>query len=306
MISVVEIIVNELTSMPSLNFVGNLLSERWLLIVLCLIGPFGCQSPDTSPPKKLSIGVVNLDNASQGPNQFDPLQNYLSQRLNSIIELEPTYNEIQALNQIKRQRWDVIFAPPGIAAIAISESKYEPLMPLEGALKNRSVIAVKQDSPVSALTALSGKKIALGQPGSATGYYFPLFNLYGLTLAKVQLADTPKTVVGWIADGTVDAGALSLDQLNRIRSEFPGQRFRVVHSDSHDVPSGSVLVSPLLEPRQKDQIRQALAETPSAIAASAGYIVDAPVPDYGYMIKVVARVRPIAEKIKTEPAALYD
>ena len=49
----------------------------------------------------------------------------------------------------------------------------------------------RAETPQLALD-LNGQAVALGQPGSATGYYFPLLNLYGLTLSKIRLAPTPK------------------------------------------------------------------------------------------------------------------
>jgi phosphonate transport system substrate-binding protein len=265
----------------------------------------GCQSK-SPPPQKFTIGVISLGESEQSIEQYAELDTYLESKLRSLIEFEPTYNEIKAIDQIERKTWDIVFAPPGLAAIAISQSQYLPLFPREGGLNARSVIIVLNDSPFTKISQLSGKVVGLGQPGSATGYYLPIYNLYGLTFAEVRLASTPKDALGWVASGEVAAGAMSLAEFNRYRSEFSNVRFRILYTDAHPVPSGSVLVSPTLEPAQKAKIREALAGVSSSIAASAGYITNAPVPDYQYLIKVVNRVLPIAERIHQKPAPLYE
>ncbi|MGK7872597.1 MAG: phosphate/phosphite/phosphonate ABC transporter substrate-binding protein [Xenococcaceae cyanobacterium] len=250
--------------------------------------------------------MVSFGESDRSIEQYSALKEYLGAELNSIIELEPTYNELKALQQINRQDWDLVFAPPGLAAIAISQSQYLPIFPLEGLQKTRSVIVVLKESPITELPELAGKAIALGQPGSATGYYLPIYNLYGLTLSAVRFAPTPKTILEWIALQEVVAGALSLAEFNRYRSDFPYAQFRILDTDSHNVPRGAILVAPTVERNQQEQIRKALANVSPAIAADAGYIPNAPVPDYQYLIGVVARVTPIAERIKETPAPLYE
>ena len=177
---------------------------------------------------------------------------------------------------------------------------------MEGGANNRSVIVVRQDSSLQKIDDLSGKVMALGQPGSATGYYFPLVNLYGLTLGQIKFADTPETVMQWLGDKTVDAGAVSQGEFTRYRSNFPPQTFRVLATDSHDVPSGSVLLNPNLEARLQAQIEDAMTQVSSAIASSAGYLLEVPLPDYDYMIEVIDKIDPIAEKVKQTPAVLHE
>lgn len=280
-----------------------MLTRRFFLLAIFLILG-GCQS-NSSPPGKLSIGVVSFGETERSIEQYAEFKNYLGQQLKSLIELEPTYNELKALQQVERKTWDIVFAPPGLAAIAISQSNYIPIFPLEGTLETRSVIIVLQDSPITNLPQLEGKTLALGQPGSATGYYFPIFNLYGLTLANIRFAATPKEILEWLSKQEVNAGAMSLAQFNRYRSSFPNTRFRVLYTDSHEVPSGAVLISPNLNSEQQKQIQQVLGNVSSAIASSAGYIPNAEPPNYDYLIQVVGRVRQISERVKQKPAPLY-
>jgi phosphonate transport system substrate-binding protein len=265
----------------------------------------GCEEKNISS-ERLTIGVVSFEESDRSLEQYSEFESYLGKEIESLVELEPTYNEKKALEQIDRKKWDIVFASPGLAAIAISESQYEPMFPLEGGLKTRSAIVVLKDSPITKIGQLAGKAIALGQPGSATGYYLPIYNLYGMTLKEIRLAQTPKTALKWIADKEVAAGAMSLAEFKQYRTEFPNASFRILLNDAHEVPSGAILVSPELTDERQEQIRKTLSEVSPAIAASVGYIPNASVPDYQYLIKVVKRVTPIAERIQEKPAPLYE
>jgi phosphonate transport system substrate-binding protein len=168
------------------------------------------------------------------------------------------------------------------------------------------VIVVEQNSPAKTLDDLSNTTLALGQEGSATGYYFPVYNLYGQTFTEIRFASTPKQVLAWLGDGTVAGGALSVADLERYRGELGRSKFRVLFRDNHDVPSGAVLVGPQVDRDRQDKIRAALASAPAPVAAAAGYITNAEPPDYSYLIKVVKQVRPIAKRINEKPAPLYE
>ena len=265
-----------------------------------------CQTVELSAQKKIVIGVVSYDEGQRTIEQYSSLVDYLGSQLKAIIEFEPAYNEIKAIEQIQRGRWSLVFAPPGLAAIAISEAQYLPLFPLEGLKNSRSVIVVPKDSPSQNSLDLKDKVIAFGQPGSASSYYIPIYNLYGLALAEARFAPTPKTTMQWLAEGEIAAGAMSLAEFERYRTEFTQGQFRILLTDAHDIPSGAILVGPQVERNQQEEIRKVLAATPSSIAASAGFIPNAEVPDYQYLIEVVTRVRTIAEQIKEKPAHLFE
>lgn len=265
-----------------------------LIIVFLTIS--SCSQPQESITSKYNIGVVSYGQGDRSLQKYTDFTDYLGTQLNSLIELEPAYNEIKALEQISKKRWDIVFAPPGLAAIAISEYNYEPIIPLEGRDNTRSVIVVKSVSALQKRGDLAGKVIALGQKGSATGYYLPLYNLYGLNFAKVLSASTPEEVLQLIENGTAQAGALSLAQYNLHRRNFSPDNFRILHLDRHQVPAGAILISDRIEYNQQAKMVVALIQTPSFIASSVGLLPAEKVPDYSYLIKVIERVQEILAK----------
>jgi phosphonate transport system substrate-binding protein len=275
---------------------------QFIVVIGLLVS--GCGSQEAFNPERLTIGVVSYGEGKVSVDKYERLQQYLAKQTRSIVELEPAYNELQALEQIRRKNWSLAFAPPGLAAIAISQELYEPLFPLQGISSlERSVIVVREDSPIQDLANLANKTVALGEPGSAAGYYLPLYDLYGLTLAEVRFAPTPKKVLAWLSEGEVEAGALSENQFERHRKEFAPTGFRVLHK-SRWIPAGLVLLAPTIERNRQENIKNAMNEAPSDIIADAGYIPSSETPNYQEFIKIVEKVKPLEKRVRQVPAVL--
>jgi phosphonate transport system substrate-binding protein len=284
-----------------------MLSRRLLLSQLGLLLAFGfssCEQTSSSGPiERWIIGLVSYDASAQSVDQYDRFKAYLEQTTHKIIELEPALNELQAIQQISSQAWAIVFAPPGLAAIAISKYQYTPLLALQGISNLRSVLVVRDDSPIQNIGELANKTVALGQVGSATGYYLPLYDLYGLTLAEIRFAPTPVDILDWLSQGTADAGALSEEEFRQHRSQFGETKFRVLHT-SRRIPVGSVLVSPTVSLQNQEFLKTVMSQADSSIAEDAGYISNAPVPDYSQFIQLVEKVRPLEAHVKQKPAVL--
>ena len=266
---------------------------RHTLFIIIIFVITACNNSSPSSISRLTIGVVDYGENDKSLQRYDDFQDYLATKQGSLIELEPTYNEVRALEQISRNKWDLVFAPPGLAAIAISRYNYQPLVPLEGQDRTRSVIVALQKSTFEKRQDLRGQSIALGQKGSATGYYLPIFNLYGVNFKEVVYASTPEEILQLIDEDRVTVGALSLADFNVLKREYPANRFKTVYLDKHNVPPGAILISDRLERNQQEQIKLALEETPSFIAATAGYLPSEKLPNYDYLIKTIERVKEV-------------
>ncbi|MGL5943316.1 MAG: phosphate/phosphite/phosphonate ABC transporter substrate-binding protein [Waterburya sp.] len=268
---------------------------RNILLIIVIWTTTACNPSTETEIGKYTVGVVSYG-GKNSVKQYADFEKYLATQLNSIIEIEPVYNEIKALEQISGKKWDLVLAPPGLAAIAISRYNYQPIVPLEATDETRSVIVTQSNSTFKERGDLAGKTIALGQKGSATGYYLPLYNLYGLKFAQILYAATPEEVLQLIDENKVAVGALSVAEYNLYRRDFDPNRFKVIYVDEHPVPSGAILISDRVEFNQQDKIAIALSQTPSFIAASAGFLPNEPLPNYQYLIKVIKRVQEISPK----------
>ncbi|MDJ0701697.1 MAG: PhnD/SsuA/transferrin family substrate-binding protein [Leptolyngbyaceae cyanobacterium MO_188.B28] len=264
----------------------------------------GCgPSAPPGPPNRLVVGLVSYDTGARSVEKYERFKQYLAERTQSVVELEPVYNELRAVEQIERNIWSIVFAPSGLAAIAISDAQYLPIHPLQGPTNLRSVIIVRDDSPIENLIDLSNEVIALGDPGSAVRYYLPLYDLYGLTLSEIRFAPTPRTVLEWLSDETIAAGALAEHDYQRLRSDFIGTKFRVLHQ-SRIIPSGAVLIGPTVDRNQQRLIETALREATSDITSDTGYIPNAPPPKFEQLILLVDKVRPLQARVREIPAVL--
>ena len=97
--------------------------------------------------EQLTIGTIDDGSRKQSDDRYDLFKQYLEEKLQSSIQIEPTFNESKALERIRAKAWSLIFAPPGLAALAMSHYQYSSLVPLEGIDNLQSVLVVKQDSP---------------------------------------------------------------------------------------------------------------------------------------------------------------
>jgi len=258
----------------------------------------------SSNRQQFVLGTVSYGSGEETIAQYERLTRYLEEKLQAVVQLEPAYNERKALERIKTQAWSIVFAPPGLAAIAMTKYRYLPVAPLVGVSSRRSVLVVPKNSPVQTLESLSGKTLALGQVGSAVGYYLPIFNLYGLTLASLALSGTPKAILEAIAQGKADVGALSLEEFNTYKAQVNQAEFRILFTDAHTVPPGLVLISPNIERTLQESIQKVLNDTPSVVAQEAGFVPNGTIPNYTYMISIVERVRAIFPAETQEGTAL--
>ncbi|MBA3924482.1 MAG: PhnD/SsuA/transferrin family substrate-binding protein [Nostocaceae cyanobacterium] len=289
---------------------SRLFSRRMFILQLLSLTMSGCQS---SPKHegKLIVGVLNYGGRGEIINQYAKFNRYLGEKTKSNIQLEPAFNENKAIERLSERAWSLVFAPPGLAAIAIADYQYTPLFPLPGTSNLRtarsaklSLLIVRQDNPIRNLKQLEGKTIALGEPGSATGYYLPLYNLYGLTLAAIEFAPTPSSVLELVAQGKVAAGAVSMAEFN-LYSPRSRARLRILHTDPHYVPPGLVLIGPDVERTRQEYIRKVMSEYPATASQEIGYVPNAQVPDYRYMMAVVERVKPLASRLQSHPVRLF-
>lgn len=276
----------------------------WLSLLFIVSLLFvGCPQKPDRILEKLSIGIVTYDTGDRALESYESFKNYLGEKIGALVELEPAFNELIALDRIQKGDWSMVFAPPGLAAVAMEKGQYIPIFPLQGVNNLRGILVVKKESKIQKITDLSQKIVALGQPGSAAGYYMPLYDLYGLTLAEIRFASTPKMVLEWLAQGTVEAGALSEEEFQQYRNELKGKEFRILHK-TRLIPSGVVLLGPNINRNQQEEIQAAMREASPTIVEDAGYIPNAAVPNYQQFIEFVEKVRALETRVKEKPAIL--
>ncbi|BDA68810.1 hypothetical protein RIVM261_017780 [Rivularia sp. IAM M-261] len=284
----------------------KLLLCRRSFILKMLFMITACSTKELSTKQlELVVGIVNYEDSGQTLNKFARFQEYLGNKTKTIVQLEPAFNESIAIERIQRTSWSLVFAPPGLAALANTLYRYELLFSLGMDINARACLVVRNDSKLRNLKDLQGKTVALGIPGSATGYYVPLYNLYGLTLKQILFAPTASSVLELVAEKKADVGAVSLKEFNLYHKKFGNVDFRIFFTDSQNLPPGAVLIAPTIETRNRDMIKKYMQEAPLTLVQEIGYIPNADVPDYTYMKSVIERVAPMNARLRSTPVRLF-
>lgn len=282
----------------------KLCRRSFLLQMLFMIA--ACSAEEVSTKQlELVVGIVNDGDSTQTLNKFARFKEYLGNKTKTIVQLEPTFSETVAIQRIQSQSWSLVFAPPGLAALANTFYKYEPLFSLGIDVNSRACLVVRSDSKLRNLKDLQGKTVALGTPGSATGYYVPLYNLYGLTLKEVLFASTPSEVLQLVADKKADVGAVSWGEFNSYHTKLGNVDFRVLFSNKENLPPGAVLIASSVESKNQDLIQKYMREASPTLVQEIGYIPNGDIPDYKYMNSVIERVAPLAARLNSKPVRLF-
>ena len=275
----------------------------WPIVLLLGLLGVACTPQLPVSNDKLTIGVVSYGESELSLERYQRLENYLAEQTQIAFELEVAYNELQAVEQINRQNWSLVFAPPGIAAIATRQG-YTQLFPLKSqGNAQHALIIISADSEIATLGELQDEVIALGEPGSAAGYYLPLYDLYGLTLEEVRFAPTPRMVLQWVSDGEVTAGAIADVDFEQFKSEFGAENFQILHR-SRAIPVGVVLLGATIDRNQEEFITRIMKAAPADIVSDARYVPNAPLPDYSTFIEIVNKVSPLEARVRQSPAIL--
>jgi ABC-type phosphate/phosphonate transport system substrate-binding protein len=186
------------------------------------------------------------------------------------------------------KKWDIVFARSPMIARFSQKQSYSYLAGMfPGSATYKSGIIVKANSPIRSINDIKANTVvALGDFNSASGFYMPVYDLYGKTFsAKIARGKSPKSIV---SEGKAEVGTVAIgDQIKPNDSEF-----RIIHK-SRDIPGSGVYLSPRLASHHQ-QIKQVLLAAPKDITKKVNY-GDVPEPNYKEFDKIIDRVDSIIE-----------
>ena len=87
--------------------------SRRVFLSQMLLTVSACATEKTILNQRLVIGVLSYGKGKQTVERLSGFRQYLSEKLKSIIELEPAFNERIAVERIKRKSWNLFFSTPG-------------------------------------------------------------------------------------------------------------------------------------------------------------------------------------------------
>ena len=189
----------------------------------------------SSEPKELNVEFVPSTQANKMEAKAKPLGTLLQKQLHIPVHVTVSTDYSGLVEAMSSKKVDVGFMPPysyilahkrGIADVLLQAERYgydEPSGKMNHTLmhKYRGMIVVKKGSKIKSWKDLKGKKIAIGDPSSSSGYVYPVAELYkkGLNVTKDDkkaMTDVvPIYFTKWIPNDTI-----------AVRKDMP-KKFRV-------------------------------------------------------------------------------
>ncbi len=269
-------------------------------------------APKEPPPQSskdlqtdpLVVGIMT-DPAPYG-DLVDYLQTELSDELGYDVDVQlDGDSEIAyqaARSQLTSLTWDLAFAYSPMNGVTASDNGYEWIAQMFPQFPPyyQSVFFVRDDSPIQSLDDITETTtVAIGQLGSASKFFMPLYDLYGKTVTLSTDHARSQEILDLVAAGTADVGAVAVSDLEDATG------FRVIQT-SRDIPGSGVYLSPRLSEDVKAVITNALETAPESLQEAANYGSGDEL-DYTEFRRVTTRTEEILEctDLNSNPVNLF-
>lgn len=243
-----------------------------IMVLITLLFLAGCQAQEnktTDEIKVLRMGLIPADDAEQMLRDYEPLKQYLSERLGITVEIKVTSDYTAAIEAMRAKHIDMAWFGPFSYVIAANVANAEAIANGVRRSDNKSdyhsIIVVRADSGINNLKDLKGKSFAFVDPASTSGNLIPRKILIenGLNPEKdfktVYYAGTHNAVELAIANRKVDAGADSDNSYSRMVSagEINPNVNKIIFT-SPSIPGSPIVLRKDLPDDLKKKIKNAL------------------------------------------------
>ena len=225
--------------------------------ILLFAGNF-CWAKDA---EKLYFGLPPFANPTTLQQNFAPLAEYLSTKLDRPVQLISSPNYISHIMNLGQGRIDIAYVGP--SPYVKAHDKFGGIellakLKMERSINDQIVIITREDSDVKGISDLAGKTFAFGDYHSFGSHFMPRYVLHkqGLPLKKLTAYDyvgSHDNVVLSIQHGDFAAGGLRFD----IFQKYQDRPLRIIHGPVAIPPHVLVCRSSLPE-EVKETLRLAL------------------------------------------------
>ncbi|MEG3640016.1 phosphate/phosphite/phosphonate ABC transporter substrate-binding protein [Magnetococcus sp. PR-3] len=184
----------------------------YAVLLMFLVSPVHAQDPKT-----LTLGFMPYLSAKNLLEKYTPLARYLGEQLGQPVRLEIARNYQEHIERTGRDELDIAFLG-GSPYVTIGDTYgKKPLLAryaFEGSPYFRAVIFTANNSDISSLKQLKGKKVAFGNINSTLSTQVPLYMMMqrGVGLAQLGLHKhlrNHENVLHGVQFGVFDAGAVA-------------------------------------------------------------------------------------------------
>lgn len=260
--------------------------RQWLsafsrLAVLCLLGLLlgGCsqqeqaalEPPTPTGPQKLTIGLIPEQSLFAQKKRYEPLLDYLAQRLGLTIEIKmlPRYGNI--LSNFHELGLDGAFFGSFTGALAIQALGVEPLARpryADGTSTYYGMVFVKKGSALRTAEDLRGKRMVFVDRATTAGFLLPLIYFKSLGIMDYKswfreyyFSGTHEDAIYDVLTGLADVGAAKNTVFYRLAEEDPRiTRDLEILTLSPHVPANALSVRSDLDPALRQTLKRLLLE----------------------------------------------
>ena len=250
-----------------------------LVLFLCFVLVLtGCQTQNqvktketakTGEIKELKMGLIPADDADEMLRNYEPIKEYLSEKLGIPVEIQVTSDYTAAIEAMRAKHIDMAWFGPFSYIIAANVAGAEAIVngvkASTGSATYKSVIIVNADSGIETLEDLKGKTFAFVDPASTSGNLIPRKMLIenGIDpdndFSTSYFAGTHNAVQYAIANGKVDAGASGDNVYQRMvdSGEISADVNKIIY-ESEPIPGSPIVVRGDLPAEFKQKIQDVL------------------------------------------------
>ncbi len=241
------------------------LSTLLLPLVFLLAGQTGpCRAEE-----KIAIGLLPEMNVFKQMQRFQPLADYLSQKIGLKVELSMLSRYGNIIDRLETSEIDAAFLGSFTGALAISQLNVEPLarpVNLDGTSTYHGHLFVRRDSGITDVAGMRGKTLVLVEHATTAGYIFPLayFKRHGVDdldsyFKEHYFAGSHDATVSAVLDGQADVGVAKNTIYERMISEDPRVAEElVILASSPMVPSNGLCARQDMDEELKNKLKEAL------------------------------------------------
>jgi phosphonate transport system substrate-binding protein len=238
-------------------------------------------SAAAADPGVLVLGRIS-DDPQRHHDQLKPLLDYVVPRMADVgiregrILMARDASRMTSYLRHGRVDWVTETAATGLTLISRASAPVLLLTERDGVSHYRSLLFVRDDSPVQSLQDLRGRRLALQSPASTSAYLLPAITLLDAGVPMEILpspVDRPRSggvgyvfgnteanIATWVLKGVVDAGAFSDVDLDELQQRDPRAASLRVVGRSMSAPRAMELVRADLDARVRERLKAVLIE----------------------------------------------
>jgi phosphonate transport system substrate-binding protein len=187
-----------------------------LFLGLFLLSLIFCQFGSAYAGEGLTLGVHPFLPATELVNRFTPLAEYLSEKTGLPVTISIARDYEEHIERAGGNELDIAYMGPASYVIMVDEYGKKPLLArleIGGIPTFKGVLIVAEDSPVSTVADLAGRRFAFGDSNSTMSHLVPRFMMWEAGVGVDELAGykflkSHHNVALGVLMGDFDAGAV--------------------------------------------------------------------------------------------------